>query len=426
MRTTETYGGATAAARSKLEQRCANACCRSCGVRGLRPVLDLGDMALTSRFPKAPEEHENTYPLEVAFCTSCALMQVVETVPADELFKHDYPYYSSFSQALLDHVKASAESIIATRGLNEKSLVIELASNDGYFLKNFIAANIPALGIDPADGPAQAAREVGVPTMVEFFTADLAKKLVEAGERADVVLGNNVLAHVPDLNGFVEGIATVLKPKGVAIIEAPYVRDLVDHCEFDTIYHEHFCYYSATSLRTLFARHGLHINHVERIPIHGGSLRIFAEPFDQPRESILRLLDEERKLGMAEPGFYESFAAKVDALTTRLRELVEELRAEGKRVAAYGAAAKGAIMLGSTGLDSRHIDFVVDRNVHKQGKYLPGTKIIVRDPSVLLEEMPDYTVILPWNFKDEILSQQAPYRRAGGKFIIPVPWPEIV
>jgi SAM-dependent methyltransferase len=428
MRSTDTLGtgAATAAGASGLARRCATATCRSCMTTGLLPVLDLGDMALTSRFPTSATAVEARYPLEVAFCPECALMQVVEDVPTEEMFKFDYPYYSSFSQALLDHVRASAESIIASRGLGPESLVIELASNDGYMLKNYVAAGIPALGIDPADGPAEAARKVGVPTMCEFFTSALARKLAGEGELADVVLANNVMAHVPDLNDFVRGIATILKPDGLAVVEIAYVRDLVDHCEFDTIYHEHVCNYSVTSIRTLFARHGLFVNHVERIPIHGGSIRVFAEHANSPKASVLRLLEEERRLGMHEHGYYATFGERVGRLTGHLRSMIESLRAEGQRVAAYAAAAKGVIMVGAAGLDHTTIDFVVDRNVHKHGKFLPGARIPVRPVEALLEEMPAYTLLLAWNFKEEIFRQQAEYRRRGGKFIVPVPWPEIM
>ena len=426
MRPVDQSGAATMARGASLARRCVDATCRSCGLTGLAPVLDLGPMALTARFPSSALEPEARYPLEVAFCPGCTLVQVIEDVPTEEMFKHDYPYYSSFSQALLDHARASAESIIASRRLGRESLVVELASNDGYMLRNYAEAGIPALGIDPADGPAQAACEVGVPTIVEFFTADLARRLAAEGERADVVLANNVLAHVPDLNDFVEGVATLLNPDGVAVVEIAYLRDLVDHCEFDTIYHEHVCYYSVASISALLARHGLGVTHVERLPIHGGSLRVFAQHDGEPDESVRALLAEERGLGMDAIGYYETFAQRVGALTAHLHELVEGLRAEGNAVAAYGAAAKGAIMLGAAGLDARHIDFVVDRNVHKQGKYLPGSRIVVRAPEALLEEMPEYTILLPWNFRDEILAQQAEYRARGGRFIVPVPRPEVV
>jgi SAM-dependent methyltransferase len=411
---------------SRLAGRCAGATCRSCLTRGLLPVLDLGDMPLTSRFPTTRGAAEARFPLEVAFCPECTLMQVVEDVPTEEMFKFDYPYYSSFSQALLDHAKASAGSMIASRRLGAASLVIELASNDGYMLRNYVEAGIPALGIDPADGPAQAARDVGVTTICEFFTSELARKLAGAGERADVVLANNVMAHVPDLNDFVKGIATVLKPTGVAVIEVAYARDLVGHCEFDTIYHEHVCNYSVTAIQALFARHGLFVNHVEQIAIHGGSIRVFAEHVDEPKASVLRLLEEERSLGMHEHAYYATFGERVSNLTANLRGLVDSLRGEGQRVAAYGAAAKGVIMVGAAGLDDTLIDFVVDRNVHKHGKFLPGARIPVRPVEALVEDMPGYTLLLAWNFKEEIMRQQAAYRERGGKFIVPVPWPEVV
>jgi SAM-dependent methyltransferase len=305
-------------------------------------------------------------------------------------------------------------------------LVVELASNDGYMLRNFADRRIPVLGIDPAPGPAEAARAAGLPTLEVFFGEDVARGLRSEGTRADVVIANNVLAHVPDLNGFVEGIRIVLKDDGVAVIEAPYVKDLIDRCEFDTIYHEHLCYYSVSALVPLFSRHGLTLQRVEHHPIHGGSLRLFAGTGGESEDSVRAYLEEERRAGLTEARYYRDFAARVRAIQSDLLAKVTELKETGNRVAGYGAAAKGTILLNSTGLGSDLIDFVVDRNVHKQGRYVPGVRIPIDGPERLLADMPDYVLLLAWNFTDEILAQQEEYRRRGGRFLIPVPEPVVV
>jgi SAM-dependent methyltransferase len=411
-----------------FKEKCSLAACRSCGRHGLEPILDLGMMPLSDGLltPGQLSQPETLYPLEVAFCAGCSLVQILETVPPQVLFGEDYPYYSSFSDALLAHSRANALNLIAKRRLGPDSLVVELASNDGYLLRNFVEQGIPVLGIDPAPGPATAARQVGVPTLCTFFGKELARKLRSEGKRADVMIANNVLAHVADTNGFVQGMSTLLKDSGVIVIEVPYVRDLIDHCEFDTIYHEHLCYFSATSLDRLFRRHKLYLNNVERLSIHGGSLRLFVEKEDCPRESVVELLEEERTAGVDRYEYYQRFAQKVREIRQDLGELLHTLQAQGKRLAAYGAAAKGTILLNYVGAGSDMIRFVVDRNVHKQGKYVPGMRIPIEDPSRLMQDMPDYVLLLPWNFKDEILSQQQPYRSKGGKFIIPIPSPAIV
>jgi SAM-dependent methyltransferase len=415
-----------AAPRSAFEDRAAAATCRSCTTSGLRPVLDLGAMPLADGLLTDPHAAEKRHPLEVAYCPSCSLVQIIETVAPEILFGDDYPYFSSFSDALLEHSRKNAENLIHTRGLTQESLVVELASNDGYLLKNFVRAGIPVLGVDPAPGPAAAAEKIGVRTLGRFFTRELAEDLVAHGHRADVVVGNNVLAHVADTNGFVAGIARILKPTGVAVIEVPYVRDLIDHTEFDTIYHEHLCYFSVSSARALFRRHGLFLNHVERLSIHGGSIRLYAEPRENIQTSVRELLTEERKLGIDTAAYYESFGERVQQTIRQLRSLLIMLDRSGKRLAAYGAAAKGAILLNAIGEPAQAIDFVVDRNTHKHGKFMPGLRTEIRPVQALLDDQPDYTLLLAWNFRDEILAQQAEYRRRGGRFIVPIPSPRIV
>jgi SAM-dependent methyltransferase len=316
--------------------------------------------------------------------------------------------------------------LVRMRGLGPESLVVELASNDGYLLKNFVAQGISVLGIDPAEGPARAALERGVPTLNAFFGKELASELAAEGRHADVILANNVLAHVADLNGFVEGIARLLKPGGVAVIEVPYVRNLIEGCEFDTIYHEHLCYFSVGALDRLFRRHGLYLNELRRLAIHGGSLRLYVEPKEDVGASVSEALREEQALRMGQLSFYESFAARVTATKTELSALVARLKGEGRRIAGYGAAAKGAILINYVGIGPEQLDFVADKNVHKQGRFMPGQHVPIVAPERILAEMPDYVLLLPWNFKDEILEQQAEYRRRGGKFIVPIPRLEVL
>jgi SAM-dependent methyltransferase len=402
--------------------------CRSCDTTGLKPVLDLGEMPLADRLrtPAMLDQREPRHPLSVVFCPTCSLMQIAETVPPETLFCEDYPYYSSFSPALLEHSRKNAEELIAERGLNSRSLVIELASNDGYMLRNFQDVGIPVLGIDPAAGPAAAAQRANINTMCTFFTRELAETLRKAKKTADVIIANNVLAHVPDLNGFVAGIAILLAERGMAVIECPYVRDLIDHCEFDTIYHEHLCYYSVTALDKLFARHGLTLTNVRRLPIHGGSLRLYVQKQNGARPAVERLLAEERAAGLDEFDHYRGFAKRVSTLKSELLALLGELRGSGKRIAAYGAAAKGATMINYVGLGADMLEFVVDRNNHKHGKYMPGQKLPIYPVEKLLTDRPDYTLLLAWNFADEIVKQQAEYLAGGGKFIRPVPRPEVM
>jgi SAM-dependent methyltransferase len=402
--------------------------CRSCGSTALEPILSLGEVPLADGLvdPSRLEGRDPRYPLDVAFCSDCSLVQVIETVSPEVLFDETYVYYSSFSDELLRHSRENAERLITSQRLGSGSLVLELASNDGYMLRNFAERGIPVLGIDPAPGPAEAARAAGIPTLEVFFGEEFARSLRAEGKCADVVIANNVLAHVPDLNGFVEGIRLVLKEGGIGVIEAPYVRNLIDGCEFDTIYHEHLCYFSVSALAPLFLRHGLSLNRVEHYPIHGGSLRLYVGTVAEVDESVRVYVEDERRSGLTDVDYYRDFASRVRAIQRQLLSTLKGLKQAGSRIAAYGAAAKGTIMLNSTGIGADLIDFVVDRNVHKQGRFVPGVRIPIDDPARLVRDMPDYVLLLAWNFKDEILGQQEEYRRKGGKFVIPVPEPVVV
>jgi SAM-dependent methyltransferase len=403
-------------------------CCRSCGGSNLEVVLDLGLQPVANAFvdESRRSEPEDRFPLEVAFCRDCALAQVTETIDPEILFGQDYPYFSSFIPALLAHSRLHAQDLMKTRTLGPDSLVVEVASNDGYLLKNFVEAGVPVLGIDPARGPAEAAQKAGVPTLNAFFNAETARRLAAEGKKADVILANNVLAHVDGINAFVEGFAILLKEDGIAEFEFPYLRDLIESCAFDTIYHEHVFYYSLAALEPLFGRHGLFLNDVQRIDIHGGSLRLTVSKRTGKSGRLEALQAEEAALGMDRIEYYRSFAERVAGLREKLRSVLLGLTRGGSRVAAYGAAAKGVTLLNYLGIGGETLVYAVDRNTHKVGKLMPGLKLPVRAVETLLSDRPDYVIILAWNFGAEIMQQQKDYVAQGGRFILPVPEPLIV
>jgi SAM-dependent methyltransferase len=402
--------------------------CRSCGSEELHTFLDLGTTPLADRLVKEGDldKEDLEAPLTVAFCEDCTLVQILETVDPEVLFQQDYPYYSSVSPFLMRHFQDSALALIEERGLSTTSLVIEAASNDGYMLKNFKESNIPVLGIDPAQGPAAVAREAGIETMNTFFTKDLGEQLRDENKQADVFIANNVLAHVPDLNGFVQGIAAVLKDDGIAVIECPYLLELMDHCEFDTIYHQHLCYFSVKALDALFRRHELFLNHVDSLSIHGGSLRLFVGKKDSPSDSLDSFFKREDELGVEAIPFYDNFASRVEKLKSDLMSKLDELKAAGKTIGGYGAAAKACTLLAYCGIDRNHLDWVADLSPRKHGLHMGGNHLPIVPPEQVEYKQPDYLLILAWNFANEIMSQRKSYSDAGGHFIVPVPSLKIV
>ena len=408
----------------------AESSCRSCGAERLHDILSLGATPLANALLRSDDlsQPEQRIPLTLCLCEACSLVQLRETVDPAVMFS-DYLYFSSFSDTMLAHARAIVERTIGSERLGEHSLVMEIASNDGYLLQYYKERDIPVLGIEPAANIAEVAiRDRGIPTRASFFSADLASELRGEGLRASVVHANNVFAHVPDTNGFVQGLATILADDGVAIVEAPYVKTMLDHREFDTIYHEHVFYFSLTAVDRLARRHGMVVADVEQLDIHGGSLRFFLRLAEAATASarVQALLEEEQRWGVDDRSTYDAFGDDVKALRESLRTLLTDLKARGRRLAAYGASAKGSTLLNYFGIGPDLLDFVVDRSTVKQGRYTPGTHLLIRPVDALSQERPDYVLLLTWNFKDEILNQQESYRRAGGKFIIPIPEPTVV
>ena len=398
--------------------------CRSCGSTHAALILDLGLQPLANNLltPADLAKPEPKFPLRLAVCQSCWLLQITDLVPPVALFS-EYLYFSSFSDLMLRHAREAAHRYLQEFRLNASSLVVEIASNDGYLLQNFVSAQIPCLGIEPAANIAKVAREKGIETLEEFFGGKVAGQLAARQRQADLILGNNVFAHAPDPNDFVAGMKTLLQPAGRIALEFPYGVEFIQHHEFDTIYHEHVFYFTLTALQPLFERHGLTIFRVERLPIHGGSLRLFAgHTGDHAVEpSVPALRAEEQRQGVASLVCYEGFADQVHGLKRDLLELLARLQREGKRIAAYGASAKGSTLLNYYGIGPETLDFVVDRSPYKQGRLTPGTHLPILPPEELLKRQPDYTLLLTWNFADEILAQQTAYRQAGGRFIVPIP-----
>jgi hypothetical protein len=405
--------------------------CRFCGAPLTDTVVDLGMSPLCESYLRADQLNamEPFYPLHVHVCRTCWLVQLEQYVSAEHIFS-EYAYFSSFADTWVQHAREYTEKMIDRFGLDGRSQVIEVASNDGYLLQWFVKAGVPALGIEPAANVAVAAEERGVPTLVRFFGVELARELVAEGRRADLLLGNNVLAQVPDLNDFVAGMKIVLAPSGVLTMEFPHVLRLLEENQFDTIYHEHFGYFSAHTTRTILRHHGLELFDVEEIPTHGGSLRVYARHIEDPSTSVSAAVDQllarEVEAGMLEVDRYRRFEAQVAETKRGILHLVLGLKDRGKRIAGYGAPGKGNTLLNYCGIRTDVLDFTVDRNTYKQGLFLPGTHIPILAPEEIERQRPDYLFILPWNFKDEIMAQMAGIREWGGQFIVPIPDARIV
>ena len=408
--------------------------CRSCGAALRHTFVDLGEQPLSNGFltrEQLDAGDDPRYPLHARVCDNCLLVQVDEVVPADVIFSDTYAYFSSYSESWLDHAVRYADAATKRLGLGPSSQVIEVASSDGYLLRNFVAASIPVLGVEPAANVAEVAIAAGIPTDVEFFGTEHARAMRGRGLAADLVVANNVFAHIPALNDFTAGLAAVLKPEGVLTIEVQHLLRLIEHVEFDTIYHEHYYYYSLIAAQTVLARAGLRVFDIEELPTQGGSLRMWislegaAETWPQT-ESVERVLDSERAAGLDSIETYAAFAPRVERVLDELRGFLQSARAEGARVAAYGAAAKGNTLLNSAGVGPDDIAYVLDRSPHKQGLFTPGSHVPVFDPEHVQEDRPDYLLLLAWNLRDEITQQMAHVRDWGCRFVVPVPHLEVV
>lgn len=405
-------------------------CCRFCKHPLSQSVVDLGMSPLSNAYLKQGQlqEVERFYPLHALVCEQCFLVQLGEFESPEQIFS-DYAYFSSYSDSWLRHAKEYTNAIVSRMALDRHSLVVEIASNDGYLLQNFAAHDIPVLGIEPAANVARAAEDKGVPTLVRFFGSEVAQELAEQGKQSDLIIGNNVLAHVPALNDFVAGLQILLKPHGVITMEFPHLMRLLEGNQFDTIYQEHFSYFSFTTVEKVFAAHGLTLFDVEELPTHGGSLRIFARQSENTSSlvcpSVAELRRREAEFGITRVETYRAFAEQVRSTKRKLLDFLIRAKHDGKRVVGYGAAAKGNTLLNYCGIRTDFLDYVVDRSPHKQGLFLPGTHIPIFAPEKIMETRPDYVLILPWNIRDEIMRQMAGIREWGGKFVSPIPEVEI-
>lgn len=394
--------------------------CRSCGAGALEPVFSLGSLPLSNALVDEAglSISDELHPLDLDCCVSCGMLGIRQAVAPERLFR-EYLYYSSYSATAVEHAHAFAQNAIAELGLGPKSLVIEVASNDGYLLSHFHARGIATLGIEPARNVADVARSKGVQTVTEFFDKDLAPSL----PKADLVIANNVLAHVPDPNGFVSGLGTIVRPGGTITVEVPSLLELVDNTEFDTVYHEHFSYFSATSLDALFARNGLAVERVDLLVLHGGSLRFTLRKGsggERPR-NLAELLSREAAWGVRDPLVYRMLAHKVSGMKAALSGFLQDAIVHGRSVAGYGAPAKATVFLNHFGLGPDKIPFVVDRNPHKQGRYIPGVRIPIRSVDLLRLEKPDFVLVLPWNLANEIIEQEQDLLRQGSRFVVAIP-----
>lgn len=403
-----------------------NPTCRFCAAPLEHTLVDLGMSPLCESYLTREQlnQMEPFYPLHVYVCDRCWLAQLEEYVKPEAIFT-EYAYFSSYAESWLRHAKDYTDLMVARFGVNQSSHVVELASNDGYLLQYFVQKGVPVLGVEPAANVAKAAVERGVPTMVRFFGQELAGELSGAGKQADLLIGNNVLAQVPDLNDFVKGMKILLKPAGIITMEFPHLVRLIEENQFDTIYHEHFSYFSLLAVQGIFAAHGMKIFDVEQLATHGGSLRIYACHADNAArrvESRVEVLKaDEVARGLTSLGYYFSFGEKVKETKRKLLEFLIGAKRAGKSVCGYGAPGKGNTLLNYCGIRTDFVDYTVDRNPYKHGRYTPGTHIPIYPPEKIRETRPDYLFILPWNFKDEIMNQMAFIREWGGKFVVPIP-----
>ncbi len=400
--------------------------CRFCNAKLAQSFVDLGSMPLANSYvpPERRADPEPSFPLRASVCGECRLVQADAFVPPEEIFGH-YAYFSSFSDSWVAHAKRFAHMAIARFGLTPASHVVEVASNDGYLLRHFVDSGIPVLGIEPAANVAEVAEAAGVRTQARFFGTDTANDVVAQEGGADLVVANNVLAHVPDINDFVEGFARILKPEGVISVEFPHLLRLIEHVQFDTVYHEHFYYLSLLAVETVFAAHGLKVFDVEEWPTHGGSLRVLAcrnAATTHPEcPGVAKVRADEAAAGLDQDAIYAAFQDRVTPIRDGLLAFLAQAKAQGKSVAAYGAAAKGNTLLNFCGVTTDQIAYVVDRSPHKQGHLLPGSRLPIHAPEMLAQTRPDYVLILPWNIKDEVMSSNADVRNWGGQFVIAVP-----
>jgi hypothetical protein len=399
--------------------------CRSCSSPLLHSVVDLGMQPFANAFLTAEqlERPEPRYPLHPHVCGRCWLVQLDHSADPHELFS-DYAYFSSVSESWLRHAETYAETIADRLTLGSQSLVVEVASNDGYLLRNFVERDISVLGIEPAANVAERAIEAGVPTEIAFLGRETAQRLRDDGVVADLLIGNNVLAHVPDLNDFISGLVILLAPDGTLTMEFPHVLRLLEERQFDTIYHEHYSYLSLTAVQKAFARHGLALEDVEEIPTHGGSLRIYArrgERAETAQSAVSDLLDHERSAGLLDLDSYSRLGSEAEAVRRDLLAFLSAARRDGRRVLGYGAPAKGNTLLNYCGVTTELLAYTVDLSPHKQGRFLPGSRLPIASPDRLLQDRPDYVLILPWNLKDEIVEQMSVVRDWGGRFVVPIP-----
>jgi len=400
--------------------------CRHCKRPLTHKFIDLGfappsNAYLTETDLYRPEKY---FPLRVMVCDACWLVQTEDYAQADELFSADYAYFSSTSASWLAHAARYAAKMIEMLNLDQNSFVLEIAANDGYLLKNFVAAGIPCLGIEPTASTAAAAEKLGIPILREFFGEALGKRLASEGKQADLIVGNNVYAHVPDINDFTRGLKAALKPGGTITLEFPHLMQLIEHCQFDTIYHEHFSYLSLYTVKRIFESAGLRVFDVEELPTHGGSLRVYGCHTEDERKetsAVATLLAAEHRRGLQTLTPYVSFQARAEGIKDDLLEFLIEQKRAGKKVAAYGAAAKGNTLLNFAGIKPDLLPFVCDAAPAKQGKYLPGSHIPIRAPSALMDFAPDYLLILPWNIADEVRAQNAALAARGTQFVTAVP-----